>query len=65
MSRNNGTFKFSVENSTEKGVPVTEQQGGIGLTNVRRRLELLYPGKHELEIESNPDMYKVNFKLKI
>lgn len=38
---------------------------GIGLTNVRKRLGLLYPGKHELSIISEPDLFIVNMKLEL
>jgi len=39
--------------------------GGIGLNNVKRRLELLYPEKHELLINNKEDSYKVDLTLKI
>jgi two-component system, LytTR family, sensor kinase len=65
LSRHNGLFVFAVENSKENGVKLTEKHGGIGLTNVKRRLQLLYPNQHELVIENSDDIYKINFKLKI
>ncbi|HVU94233.1 MAG TPA: histidine kinase [Puia sp.] len=38
---------------------------GIGLTNVRKRLDLLYPDRHELSILSEPDLFIVNLKLEL
>jgi two-component system LytT family sensor kinase len=40
-------------------------RGGIGLENIRRRLELLYPNKHQLNIDSGKDYYSVSLKLQI
>ncbi|GAB4010774.1 sensor histidine kinase [Spirosoma sp. KCTC 42546] len=37
--------------------------GGIGLTNVQRRLDLLYPGQHELAIHQDPDQFEVKLRL--
>ena len=38
---------------------------GIGLINVKRRLNLLYPGKHRLEITQDDKMYRVTLILMI
>ena len=38
---------------------------GIGIFNVRKRLELLYPGAHELQINEEEEMFIVNLKLKL
>ncbi|MFT3676236.1 MAG: histidine kinase [Chitinophagaceae bacterium] len=37
--------------------------GGLGLKNVTRRLALLYPGRHTLDIIRTPDTHIVNLKL--
>jgi two-component system LytT family sensor kinase len=39
------------------------RHSGIGLKNVRRRLELLYPGNHTLEIDKDEDIFHVKLKL--
>ena len=66
VSRSNGEFTFSVANTVDyssKGS--TEPVGGIGLKNVRRRLELLYPEKHTLDIDEEDGWFRVRLKLAI
>ena len=55
-------FTFTAENSKENQ-QTTEIHGGIGLANVKRRLELLYPGKHELKIEETENKFAVQLNL--
>jgi LytS/YehU family sensor histidine kinase len=38
---------------------------GIGLTNVKRRLEVLYPGKHQLSITNDGSFYTVTLQLQL
>lgn len=57
---------FKVENATSPGrVPGKEKDytGGIGLKNVQRRLELLYPNRHELKIVDESHSYLVVMKI--
>ena len=37
--------------------------GGIGLDNMKKRLRLLYPGRHELKIKSDEHSYAICLKL--
>lgn len=49
----------------QKNNPPAPQHSGIGLKNVIRRLEILYPGKHELEIKNNGEIYSVQLKISL
>ena len=42
-----------------------EDGGGIGLENARRRLKLLYPEQHQLEIKRQDDTFLVNLQLEL
>ncbi len=60
-------LKFELQNSKPTRITSPSQQrkraGGIGLENVRRRLELIYPERHQLEIEDSPDRYLTSLNL--
>lgn len=59
------SLEFTCANSKpiEKGVK--KETGGIGLKNIRRRLSLLYPGEHVLDIEDMETTYRVTLKLNL
>jgi two-component system, LytTR family, sensor kinase len=57
-------INFSISNS--KSNIVTQDvvnYGGIGLQNVQRRLDLLYPGQYELDIKNLSSSFEVNLRL--
>ncbi|WP_158979055.1 sensor histidine kinase [Cellulophaga sp. L1A9] len=56
---------FEVENSKSEFVENKDKVGGIGLDNVKKRLAILYPNKHELIIENLPESFKVSLKLNL
>ena len=53
------------EDKNEKEETGLPKQGGVGLTNVKRRLELIYGDKYTLGISDNADTYNVKLDLPI
>jgi two-component system, LytTR family, sensor kinase len=53
---------FKAENS-KPSIKAKQLAGGIGLKNIQRRLALLYPNKHTLNIEDTPSVFKVTLTL--
>lgn len=49
--------------SNKKGLRQKDAGGGIGLENVKRRLSLLYPGRHTLSIEEDNIHFSVKLEL--
>jgi two-component system, LytTR family, sensor kinase len=54
---------LKVENSNSGYEEKPKDKDCIGLKNVRRRLELLYPNNHQIEITNQPESFKVELKL--
>ena len=56
---------FKLSNSKPSLLNLKRQNKGIGLLNVKKRLQLLYPGKHQLDISETEDMFTVNMQILI
>lgn len=54
---------FNISNSIMPTMTNRDLPGGIGLENVRKRLELLYPGRFELKIESTTNEHRVQLMI--
>lgn len=58
---------FKLQNSkplSTIGQAISDYHGGIGLKNVKRRLEILYPDKHTLSMNSLKDRFEIDLTIK-
>jgi two-component system, LytTR family, sensor kinase len=58
----NNELIFTTEN--KKGQYQKDKVNGIGITNLKRRLELIYPNRYLFDIEDNKKSYKATLKIK-
>lgn len=64
---NEGILTFLISNNIKSKSSESNKNevGGIGIVNVKKRLNLLYPNKHKLLVENNNYVYKVALELNI
>ena len=62
--RNDELFFKSI-NSKPTLKAVNNNSGGLGLVNIKRRLELLFPSLYTLKIEDNQETYEVTLNIKL
>ncbi|MDR0682373.1 MAG: histidine kinase [Prevotellaceae bacterium] len=55
---------FACQNSKPVN-PVKKSEGGLGLSNIKRRLDLLFGDGHSLELQDEETCYTVNLQIKI
>ncbi len=56
-------LEFRIENSIPASAFSKDKTAGVGLENVKRRLNLLYPDLHQLKINQTPDSFKVHLNI--
>ncbi|HEY4205714.1 MAG TPA: histidine kinase, partial [Puia sp.] len=55
-----GILCFEVRNPAGPG---ESEPGGIGLKNVRRRLDILYEGRYDLQLQRRNDLFEIKLKI--
>jgi sensor histidine kinase YesM len=58
--KENNALCFRVENSIPPDIKPVSRSGGVGLENLRRRLDLLYAGKYRLELNRTEQSFTAN-----
>ncbi|NRB65110.1 MAG: histidine kinase [Saprospiraceae bacterium] len=68
MRIENRTVHFFIENTKAPVRPQPDpnrRSGGIGLVNVHRRLNLIYPERYDMKIDNNPNTYAVELTIEL
>lgn len=59
------SLNLEIENSKGKAVEPESMSRGIGVENVKNRLDLIYPGRHKLKIKDENDTFKVHLRIEL
>jgi two-component system, LytTR family, sensor kinase len=66
LKADKGVLEFTVRNKfNPASEEVRDKTSGIGLTNVRRRLNLLYGKKHDLQIRKKEELFTTLLKIEL
>lgn len=63
LTVDNNQLHLTVKNKFEESEAIKDKTSGIGLANVKRRLALLYPGKHILTIDKKEGSFIISLLL--
>ena len=63
MKLQNGNLEFYIENTKEQNGKISSEEN-IGLSNVKRQLELLYK-EYEVAVENEATLFKVSLKINL
>lgn len=64
LKQNHQDIELVVENKIPVDPAITDSQGGVGIPNVQKRLDILYPQAYQLDITQN-GTFKVHLILKL
>lgn len=63
LTSSESAIEFEIRNSRPKQKVVTTKDSGIGIENVKRRLNFLYPNKHIIGIFREEKEYRIQLKI--
>ncbi len=65
LRQTGNSIQFAVSNNKISQLHVKDTTQGIGLDNVKQRLQNVYPGKHTLEITDTSNTFSIHLSLQI
>lgn len=65
FEQNENTFYLNVENSKSTLSTKKKNKGGLGLKNIKQRLDILYFGKYDLSVEETETTYQTKLIINI
>ncbi len=60
---NDGNIRLVCANKFDSGVKIQQPDSGLGNELIKRRLELLYKGKHSLRVEKTNELYTIDLMI--
>ncbi|WP_228850489.1 sensor histidine kinase [Aegicerativicinus sediminis] len=60
---NSGIFTFEIENNSPKHPVIEKGYSGVGLNNIKKNLEIVYPNNHSFKIVKSENKFKVILEL--
>jgi LytS/YehU family sensor histidine kinase len=63
LSYEDDSLVFSIFNTKDTFINHSEMASGLGIANAKRRLELLYPDRHQLIINNQENSYEITLTL--
>ena len=65
LNSNENFLNFKTTNSISTDLVEKEKSSGIGLENVRKRLDLLYPQKHKLQTFKSENSFTIKLQIQL
>ena len=63
MIEDSDSITFEIKNSFDSSTENTNTNSGIGIENLKNRLELLYPNKHKFIVSKDKSVYYASLQI--
>jgi len=65
LAEKNGVIEVALKNSKDKQQREPKEHGGVGLENIKQRLALMYPTRHQLKLTDADDYFSVMLEIDV